>query len=130
MPHLTSLASTKQQVALSTYLICITEQIWLPYSKYSLQGKHAKWPFAPKHLCIYRPQYNQLLLLLHMLLLNMCQKHAHQIGCICHTHLIFGIHIMGMYTHICAIHESCSLKLCAVQSGRDRQRQQMVIATA
>ena len=54
MPHIKSLASTKQQWVLYTYLANITQQRWLLHSKYSSHGLFAIWPCLPNiYIYIY-----------------------------------------------------------------------------
>ena len=61
--------------AMYTYFTYFMEQIWLPHSKYISHGQHTTWIYRPNIFAyIYILIYNQLQLLLHIFLQNMCEK--------------------------------------------------------
>ena len=53
MPHMRSLVSNMQLGVMYIYLANITEQIWLPHSKYSSHSQHAMWTYRPNILHLH-----------------------------------------------------------------------------
>ena len=85
MPHMKSLASTMQQGALNTYLTYITQQIWLPHSKYSTCSQHAVLAYRPNsfaYICQNRTNWNFHFTCYCLICARI--KYAHQNVHICH----------------------------------------------
>ena len=47
VPYFKSMPPTIQQGAMYTYFTCITEQIWMPLSKYTSHGQHVEQGYIP-----------------------------------------------------------------------------------
>ena len=95
-----SLVLTMQQGVLYTCLTYTTMETWLPHSKYSSHGQHAKWYVDSALLHIYAKTKPTTICTSHMIAKYVPETNMPVKWGTCSIHAKYLTHIYRMYAHI------------------------------